>query len=1022
MTFEEYYLNPNVTPYSYQWLLYTEYDPHSTTFPQLLNIIRTDYAVKIVQDGQFKNKLIAFHYVDPIDTYVIPGQNPFTQNWLSLTQGGSALTPEHSVIYKVVSDGDYKGKTYLWNIVTNKYEAYSITGVFYDMPADTPPNTSKTETVTEDVDQYMDLNTGMDVYIVEGSTPQSSGWLSISEGGTALTPMEGVLYVIQTEGQYKNSKWLWNTTNTVYEEYVDNGIYYINKTAEVQRILTLDMTASYNGVPPRSMMLEDVQKYIEDNKIGDITENVTVSFVRLSSTTEYANIAPLEIVELGDTVKVEFEALGVNKDLTVINTIYDVIKDKYEEIELGERSKDLSDTAITNNDNISSLTNDAHYCDQTTVNTLIAETVNAKFIEAVSAEFSYTQIKELTSEKINAQIIEAASFNIDQIVSRLLTVENANISDTLKAGTVTVSGTIYALAGEIGGVYIHDGLLECDDVVYKAMTETLTASPKGRKAVNTYVADEMLDDTIDPTTGDYVSDIYKTLVDGNLVVRGTIYADAGVINGDLLASGTIRTSEICISSSYDEIVTWNDPDHYNIQIAYATGSPGSASWLSDENGNVIDPRDDLTIIYRIIDNPTYGNMLLYWNTGAYALYSPENYMLDSNGNVITPVNGRKYIVTADQGSIKNVIFKYQTNKMVVVDSTNTRKFYVDSTGHLEASEAVIYGTIYATEGSFSGLLDVGSGAFTVDSEGTANISTATVENLTAKFLSVDYGFLKPIKIGYSVQVGAGYMTKYISLTPKQNSSTTVDYEFEGNIVRYMTSNNSITLFVSATSKCNNVATAVPIATNVDMTVTINMTDVDGNPAVVTKVIKFEFTPSAATISKNVTFVNEVAPGGTITSASQIMSPLGATYGTSGQVDLEISEGIVVNGNGEFDGDVTADSFIPASDRNLKKNISYDLSKYAGIIDELKPAYYSFKSDEVNAIHLGFIAQDVEEIQNGMNIPKDEQILYATIRRKDGEFYGLNYTDLHALEVYEIQKLKQEIADLKAEIQKLKGGS
>ncbi|MFB0919747.1 MAG: phage tail protein, partial [Oscillospiraceae bacterium] len=58
-------------------------------------------------------------YVDDVlDAYVVSGATAYTAGWLSLTNGGAALTPEISKIYIVLSDGDYQSKTYRWSGTT----------------------------------------------------------------------------------------------------------------------------------------------------------------------------------------------------------------------------------------------------------------------------------------------------------------------------------------------------------------------------------------------------------------------------------------------------------------------------------------------------------------------------------------------------------------------------------------------------------------------------------------------------------------------------------------------------------------------------------------------------------------------------------------------------------------------------------------------------------------------------------------------------------------------------------------
>lgn len=55
----------------------------------------------------------------------------------------------------------------------------------------------------------------IDSYIVSGSTAFSSGWLSDTVSGTALTPETNKIYVILTDGEYLNKTFRWSGTTYV---------------------------------------------------------------------------------------------------------------------------------------------------------------------------------------------------------------------------------------------------------------------------------------------------------------------------------------------------------------------------------------------------------------------------------------------------------------------------------------------------------------------------------------------------------------------------------------------------------------------------------------------------------------------------------------------------------------------------------------------------------------------------------------------------------------------------------------
>ena len=68
---------------------------------------------------------------------------------------------------------------------------------------------------------------------------------------------------------------------------------------------------------------------------------------------------------------------------------------------MGTTKATIVNSIVCKNDNISSLTNDKGYTDQTTVNELIAKNITAEFIKAQNAELSQAQIDQLSSGQLN---------------------------------------------------------------------------------------------------------------------------------------------------------------------------------------------------------------------------------------------------------------------------------------------------------------------------------------------------------------------------------------------------------------------------------------------------------------------------------------------------------------------------------------------------------------------------------------------------------------------------------------------
>ena len=122
------------------------------------------------------------------------------------------------------------------------------------------------------------------------------------------------------------------------------------------RIKTVDMTKEFQDGEDVTVaaLREKTRAYIEKNNIGIPKVSIKVSFVALWQTDEYKNIAPLERVNLCDTVTVIFEKLGVSAKAKVTKTVYNVLVDRYNSIELGEAKSTMSEKIVSQEKNIES--------------------------------------------------------------------------------------------------------------------------------------------------------------------------------------------------------------------------------------------------------------------------------------------------------------------------------------------------------------------------------------------------------------------------------------------------------------------------------------------------------------------------------------------------------------------------------------------------------------------------------------------------------------------------------------------
>lgn len=124
--------------------------------------------------------------------------------------------------------------------------------------------------------------------------------------------------------------------------------------------------------------------------------------------------------------------------------------------------------------------------------------------------------------------------------------------------------------------------------------------------------------------------------------------------------------------------------------------------------------------------------------------------------------------------------------------------------------------------------------------------------------------------------------------------------------------------------------------------------------------------------------------------------------------------------------------ISTSDEKVKTNIMAMSDTQEQLFNKLKPVTYKFINGTSDRTHYGFISQDVESSLNELDLTGKDFAGFCKDIKIDGNGneildengnkvydYSLRYAEFIALNTYMIQKLQNEIAELKAEIAELK---
>ena len=118
------------------------------------------------------------------------------------------------------------------------------------------------------------------------------------------------------------------------------------KNFPFHRTKVVDFSGQFDVQPTIEQLREATTEYIEANNIGVPDVSIEVSFINLAGTDGYEDAAPLETVQLGDTISVYFEKLGVQTRAKVIGYEYNVLTEKYENVSIGTSRSTLASTIV----------------------------------------------------------------------------------------------------------------------------------------------------------------------------------------------------------------------------------------------------------------------------------------------------------------------------------------------------------------------------------------------------------------------------------------------------------------------------------------------------------------------------------------------------------------------------------------------------------------------------------------------------------------------------------------------------
>lgn len=136
------------------------------------------------------------------------------------------------------------------------------------------------------------------------------------------------------------------TYNAVIPVYQDEEtVVYgsvVRGNTDTPVVAVVDFSEDFEEPPTVAQLEARAASYLADNTPWTPSNNLKVDFVALWQTEEYKDVAPLERVSLCDTVTVDY--MGHEVSMKVVRTEYDVLLERYTEIELGDPRTSFSES------------------------------------------------------------------------------------------------------------------------------------------------------------------------------------------------------------------------------------------------------------------------------------------------------------------------------------------------------------------------------------------------------------------------------------------------------------------------------------------------------------------------------------------------------------------------------------------------------------------------------------------------------------------------------------------------------
>lgn len=398
-------------------------------------------------------------------------------------------------------------------------------------------------------------------------------------------------------------------TKETSEELEDGRGNVITFTYPIVTPVDMDFSDQFEEPPTKEQLEAAALSYMTNNKTWLPYQNITINFVQLWQTPEYESVAALQRVSLCDLVSVYFPEMGIIQEKEkVIRVVYNVLLERYDEMELGHAKYTLGDTMAD----------------------LINQEVAAR--STFLKEFIQTQT-ELITGGLGGNVV--TTLNAAGQPQEILIMDTDDIDTAVNIIRLNKNGIGFSKNG-YGGPYESawtiDGKFNADFIAAGSLVAdyirggTLTLGGFDNESGILQVLDE---------NSDVSTTIDKTGIQTNsLTATDYIYLDAGENTNSMIRIPLGKTGGYFQNGSYFEIspshpfllvdhVDPNDERYFYIDrvgFKVSTNMSGRMAWMDEYGFKTLDDESDaqnVGVYLRNSDASKYflATCLGYWTTG-----------------------------------------------------------------------------------------------------------------------------------------------------------------------------------------------------------------------------------------------------------------------------------------------------------------------------------------------------------------------------------------------------------------------